>query len=281
METLLTGCGDNLAEYVSDSRFAFERTDVRRFIRVDVALDAVVHIATPATARVYLDLPIHSLKVGTLGTLNALGLGEGLGARRSCWRPRQRRRATMLNPAARVLRAQRQPRRLPRLLRRGQALRRGHDDCAPSRARGPGVDRAHFNTYGSIMCRDYGRAVPILVSQTLRSEPIAVQCAGSQTRSLSYVDDLVEGLGRLFVSDLIGPVNLGTLQEIVLELAERVRVAVGAVVPIEFTQRPEDDPQLRRPDISLARIELGWEPKVPLETGLEWKVAWASEAWTS
>jgi dTDP-glucose 4,6-dehydratase len=96
------------------------------------------------------------------------------------------------------------------------------------------------------------------------------------------VDDLVEGLWRLFVSDLTGPVNLGNPEEVtVLELAERVRVAVGAEVPIEFTQRPVDDPQVRRPDISLARLELGWQPKVPLETGLERMVASASEAWTT
>ncbi len=109
--------------------------------------------------------------------------------------------------------------------------------------------------------------------------PITVHGDGSQTRSLCYVDDLVEGLWRLFVSDLTGPVNLGNPEEgTVFELAERVRATVGAEVPIQFTERPEDDPQVRRPDISLARLELGWEPKVPLETGLERAVAWASEA---
>jgi dTDP-glucose 4,6-dehydratase len=132
------------------------------------------------------------------------------------------------------------------------------------------------------MRRDDGRAVPTFVSQALRGEPITVHGDGSQTRSLCYVDDLVEGLWRLFVSDLIGPVNLGNPEEVtVLELAERVRATVRAEVPIEFTERPEDDPQVRRPDISLARLELGWEPKVPLDTGLERMVAWASEAWAT
>jgi nucleoside-diphosphate-sugar epimerase len=120
------------------------------------------------------------------------------------------------------------------------------------------------------------------VSLALRGEPITVHGDGSQTRSLCYVDDLVEGPWRLFVSDLTGPVNLGNPEEVtVLELAERVRVGVDAEVPIEFTERPEDDPQVRRPDISLARLELGWEPKVPLDTGLERMVAWASDAWTT
>ena len=105
-----------------------------------------------------------------------------------------------------------------------------------------------FNTYGPRMRRDDGRAVPTFVSQALRGEPITVHGDGSQTRSLCYVDDLVEGLWRLFVSDLTDPVNLGNPEEVtVLELAERVRVAVGAEVPIEFTERPEDDPQVRRP----------------------------------
>jgi nucleoside-diphosphate-sugar epimerase len=139
-----------------------------------------------------------------------------------------------------------------------------------------------FNTYGPRMRRDDGRAVPTFVSQALRGDPITVHGDGSQTRSLCYVDDLVEGLWRLLVSDLTGPVNLGNPEEVtVLGLAERVRAAVGADVSIEFTERPEDDPQVRRPDISLARLELGWEPKVPLETGLERMVAWASEAWTT
>jgi dTDP-glucose 4,6-dehydratase len=132
------------------------------------------------------------------------------------------------------------------------------------------------------MRRDDGRAVPTFVSQALRGEPITVHGDGSQTRSLCYVDDLVEGLWRLLVSDLTGPVNIGNPEEVtVLELAERVRAAVGAEVSIEFTQRPEDDPQVRRPDTSLGRLELGWEPKVPLDTGLERMVAWASEAWAT
>ena len=139
-----------------------------------------------------------------------------------------------------------------------------------------------FNTYGPRMRRDDGRAVPTFVWQALCGEPITVHGDGSQTRSLCYVDDLVEGLWRLLVSDLTGPVNLGNPEEVtVLELAERVRTAARAEVPIAFTERPEDDPQVRRPDISLARLELGWEPKVPLETGLERMVAWASEAWTT
>jgi dTDP-glucose 4,6-dehydratase len=137
-----------------------------------------------------------------------------------------------------------------------------------------------FNTYGPRMRRKDGRALPTFLSQALAGQPITVQGDGAQTRSLCYVDDLVEGLWRLLVSDLTGPVNLGNPEELtVLELAERVRAAVGADVEILHVDRPVDDPQVRRPDISLARLELGWEPKVPLETGLERMVAWASKEW--
>jgi nucleoside-diphosphate-sugar epimerase len=115
-----------------------------------------------------------------------------------------------------------------------------------------------------------------------QSQPMSVHGDGNQTRSQWYLDDVVEGLWRLLVSALTGPVDVGNPEEVtVLELAERVRAAVGAEVPTEFTECPEDDSQVRRPDISLAGLELGWEPKVTLDTGLEGMVAWASEAWTT
>ena len=162
-------------------------------------------------------------------------------------------------------------------LRRGQAARRGHDECVRPRTRRPNIDRVHPQHVRSRIRRDYGRAVPTIVSQTLRDEPITVHGAGSQKRSPSYINDLGEGLWRLFVllvADLIGAVNLDTPEEVIVpELAERIRVAVGAVIPVEFTQHPEDAPQLRGPDISLAGIEPGWGPKVPLETGLERRIA--------
>jgi nucleoside-diphosphate-sugar epimerase len=139
-----------------------------------------------------------------------------------------------------------------------------------------------FNTYGPRMRADDGRAVPTFVRQALHGEPLTVHGDGTQTRSLCYVDDLIEGLWRLVISDLTGPVNLGNPQEVtVLHLAERIRAAAGADVPIAFVDRPEDDPQVRRPDVGLARLELGWEPKVSLEAGLERMVAWAAEAWAA
>jgi len=282
LDTLLTGREDNLAGCVSDPGFAFERTDVTRFIDVAGAVDAVAHLASPASPRDYLDHPIHTLKVGALGTLNALGLAKASGAGFVLASTSEAYGDPLVNPQPESYWGNVNP----------VGPRGVYDEAKRfAEAMTMAYHRVHavpvsiariFNTYGPRMRRDDGRAVPTFVSQALRGEPITVHGDGTQTRSLCYVDDLVEGLWRLFVSDLTGPVNLGNPEEVtVLELAERVRAAVGAEVPIEFTERPEDDPQVRRPDISLARLELGWEPKVPLDTGLERMVAWASEAWTN
>jgi dTDP-glucose 4,6-dehydratase len=282
LDTLLTGREDNLAGCLSDPRFAFERTDVTRFITVEGAIDAVVHLASPASPRDYLDHPIHTLKVGALGTLNALGLAKASGARFLLASTSEAYGDPLVNPQPETYWGNVNP----------VGPRGVYDEAKRfAEATTMAYHRVHavpvsiariFNTYGPRMRRDDGRAVPTFLSQALRGETITVHGDGSQTRSLCYVDDLVEGLWRLLVSDLTGPVNIGNPEEVtVLELAERVRVAVGAEVPIEFTERPEDDPQVRRPDISLARLELGWEPKVPLDTGLERMVAWASEAWTT
>jgi dTDP-glucose 4,6-dehydratase len=282
LDTLLTGLEDNLAGCASDPRFAFERTDVTRFINVDGAIDAVAHLASPASPRDYLDHPIHTLKVGALGTLNALGLAKTSGSRFMLASTSEAYGDPLVNPQPESYWGNVNP----------VGPRGVYDEAKRfAEAMTMAYHRVHavpvsivriFNTYGPRMRRDDGRAVPTFVSQALRGDPITVHGDGSQTRSLCYVDDLVEGLWRLLVSDLTGPVNLGNPEEVtVLGLAERVRAAVGADVSIEFTERPEDDPQVRRPDISLARLELGWEPKVPLETGLERMVAWASEAWTT
>ena len=282
LDSLLTGREDNIAACLSDPRFSFERADVTTFIRVEGPIDAVLHLASPASPRDYLDHPIHTLKVGALGTLNALGLAKASGARFMLASTSEAYGDPLVNPQPESYRGHVNPvgprgvyheaKRFAEALT--MAYRRAHD--VPVR-----IARI-FNTYGPRMRRDDGRAVPTFVRQALEGDPLTVHGDGSQTRSLCYVDDLVEGLWRLLVSDLTGPVNLGNPEEVtVLELAERVRAAVGADVPIEFGERLEDDPQVRRPDIALAKLELGWEPKVPLETGLERMVAWAADAWTT
>ena len=282
LDTLLTGREENLAGCLADPGFSFERVNVIEFIRVDGPVDAVIHLASPASPRDYLDHPIHTLKVGALGTLNALGLAKASGSRFLLASTSEAYGDPLVNPQPESYWGNVNP-----VGPRGvyDEAKRFAEAMAMAyhRVHGVRVSIARiFNTYGPRMRRDDGRAVPTFVSQALNGEPITVHGDGSQTRSLCFVDDLVEGLWRLLVSDLVGPVNLGNPEEVtVLELAERVRAAVGKDVPIEFTDRPVDDPRVRRPDISLAKEELGWEPKVPLESGLERMVAWATDAWTT
>ena len=132
-----------------------------------------------------------------------------------------------------------------------------------------------FNTYGPRMRRHDGRAVPTFIDQALRAEPITVHGDGSQTRSLCYVDDLIEGIWRFLRSDLTGPMNLGSTEEVTMaELAELIRSLTGARSPIVYTDRPVDDPENRRPDTSLARDRLGWTPQIPLREGLSKTIGW-------
>ncbi len=282
LDTLLTGREENLGSSRSDPRFTFVQADVTEYIRVDGPVDAVVHLASPASPRAYLDHPIHTLKVGALGTLNALGLAKASGARFLLTSTSEVYGDPLVNPQPEAYWGNVNP----------VGPRGVYDEAKRfAEAMTMAYHRVHvvpvriariFNTYGPRMRRDDGRAIPTFVSQALAGAPITVHGDGTQTRSLCFVDDLVEGLWRLLVSDLTGPVNLGNPEEVtVLELAERVRAGTGADVEIEFVERPDDDPQVRRPDISLARLELGWEPKVPLETGLERMIGWARGAWAS
>jgi dTDP-glucose 4,6-dehydratase len=136
-----------------------------------------------------------------------------------------------------------------------------------------------FNTYGPRMRPDDGRAIPTFIRQALAGDPITVAGDGSQTRSVCYVDDLVDGILRLAAAELAGPVNIGNPGEFsVLELAELIRTAVGSASPIEFVPRPQDDPTVRQPDITLARTALGWEPVVSLQDGLKPTIGWIRDA---
>jgi len=282
LDTLLTGREENLAGCTSDPGFSFERADITELIRVDGEVDAVVHLASPASPRDYLVHPIHTLKVGALGTLHALGLARERNARFLLASTSEAYGDPLVNPQPETYWGNVNP----------VGPRGVYDEAKRfAEAMTMAYHRVHavpvriariFNTYGPRMRADDGRAVPTFVRQALHGEPLTVHGDGTQTRSLCYVDDLIEGLWRLIVSDLTGPVNLGNPQEVtVLHLAERIRAAAGADVPIAFVDRPEDDPQVRRPDVGLARLELGWEPKVPLETGLDRMVAWAAEAWAA
>jgi len=280
-DSLLTGSVDNLVGSLSNERFRYQRYDVTNYLYVDGPVDWVLHLASPASPSDYLEYPIHTLKVGALGTLHALGLAKS------------KRAGFMLASTSEVYgdpKVHPQPESYwgnvnpigPRGVydeakRYAEAMA-----MAYHRTHGISVKIARiFNTYGPRMRRDDGRAVPTFVEQALEGEPITVHGDGSQTRSLCYVDDLVEGIWRLLTSDVVGmPINLGNPEEVkVLDLARTIVLLAGSGSEVVFTERPIDDPEVRCPDISRATSLLGWLPSVPLSDGLARTIEWARGAW--
>ncbi|MEW6072317.1 MAG: UDP-glucuronic acid decarboxylase family protein [Planctomycetota bacterium] len=269
MDNLITGDLRNVEHLFARPAFHFHHQDVTEFIHVPGRLDAVLHFASPASPIDYLELPIQTLKVGSLGTHKALGLAHAKGARfllastSECYgdplvHPQTEEYWGNVNPVG--------PRGVYDEAKRfaeamTMAYHRYHDvDTRIVRI---------FNTYGPRMRINDGRALPAFMAQALRGEPLTVFGDGSQTRSFCYVDDLVEGIWRLLHSNEVMPVNIGNPRELsILEFARRVLEVTGASSPIEFRPLPQDDPKVRQPDIAKARRVLGWEPRVDLEEGL-------------
>jgi dTDP-glucose 4,6-dehydratase len=281
LDSLLTGRIANLDGFESHERFRFESHDVTTPIAVEGDVDWVLHFASPASPSDYLSHPIHTLKVGALGTLNALGLAKAKGAGFLLAstsevygdpqvHPQPEEYWGNVNPIG--------PRGVYDEAKRyaeamAMAYLRVHDVQVK-------IARI-FNTYGPRLRRGDGRAVPTFVEQALGGDPITVHGDGSQTRSLCYVDDLVEGIWRLLTSDVVGmPVNLGNPEEVkVLDLARTIVLLAGSASEVIFTERPIDDPEVRCPDISRATSLLGWVPLIPLTDGLERTISWARETW--
>jgi dTDP-glucose 4,6-dehydratase len=281
LDSLLTGRIANLDGFESHERFRFESHDVTTPISVEGDVDWVLHFASPASPSDYLSHPIHTLKVGALGTLNALGLAKAKGAGFLLAstsevygdpqvHPQPEEYWGNVNPIG--------PRGVYDEAKRyaeamAMAYLRVHDV--------PVKIARIFNTYGPRLRRGDGRAVPTFVEQALGGDPITVHGDGSQTRSLCYVDDLVEGIWRLLTSDVVGmPVNLGNPEEVkVLDLARTIVLLAGSASEVIFTERPIDDPEVRCPDISRATSLLGWVPLIPLTDGLERTISWARETW--
>jgi dTDP-glucose 4,6-dehydratase len=280
LDSFLTGSPDNIASLLGEEGFRFEKYDVTNFLHVEGPLDWVLHLASPASPIDYLEHPIHTLKVGALGTLRALGLAKAKGAAFFLASTSEVYGDPQVHPQPEAYWGHVNP-----VGPRGvydEAKRYAEAMAAAyRRAHGVPVRIARiFNTYGPRMRRRDGRAVPTFVAQALAGEPITVHGEGTQTRSLCYVDDLIEGFWRLLGADVQDPVNLGNPEEItILELAERIREESGSGSEITFAGRPEDDPEVRCPDITTARTRLGWEPQVPLTEGLKRTVEWAREAW--
>jgi dTDP-glucose 4,6-dehydratase len=269
MDNLVTGSADNIAHLFADRRFTFIQQDVTTYIYVKGPVDAILHFASPASPVDYLELPIQTLKVGSLGTHKALGLAKEKNARfllastSECYgdplvHPQNEDYWGNVNPIG--------PRGVYDEAKRfAEAITMAYHRTHGVQTR---IVRI-FNTHGPRMRLRDGRVVPNFISQALRGEPITVYGDGSQTRSFCYVSDLVEGIVRLLRSDYSGPVNCGNPTEVtILEFAERIKALTTSTSEIVFRPLPEDDPKVRQPDITRARAILGWEPAVGLEDGL-------------
>jgi dTDP-glucose 4,6-dehydratase len=269
MDNLLTGNPRNIAHLQDEKRFRFVRHNVTEFIFVDGPLDAVLHFASPASPIDYLELPIQTLKVGSLGTHNALGLALEKRARFLLASTSEVYGDPLIHPQPETYWGNVNP-----IGPRGvydEAKRFGEAiTMAYRRARGVDTRIVRiFNTYGERMRPRDGRVVPALICQALDGEPMTVFGDGSQTRSFCYVSDLVDGIYRLLLSNIPEPVNIGNPAELsVLEFAKAIRRLTGTKSEIVFKPLPVDDPKVRQPDISKAKEKLGWTPKVNLEEGL-------------
>lgn len=269
LDNLVTGSGTNVDHLAKNSHFSFQQQNVSEYIDVSGPVEAVLHFASPASPPDYLRLPIQTLKVGALGTHNALGLALAKKARfllastSECYgnpdvSPQPESYWGHVNPIG------------PRGVY--DEAKRFAEAMTMAYHRYHGLDTRIvriFNTYGPRMRLNDGRALPNFLHQALTGEPITVYGDGKQTRSFCYVSDLIEGIYRLFESQEHEPVNVGNPHEItILEFAERVRALVGSKTPIVFRPLPQDDPKQRCPDITKAKRILKWEPKIDLEQGL-------------
>ena len=279
LDNFLTGRPANVEHLLEHERFRLVRCDVTEYVHVPGAVDAVLHFASPASPIDYLQLPIETLKVGSIGTLHALGLAKDKGARFLLASTSETYGDPQVHPQPETYWGHVNP-----VGPRGvyDEAKRYAEALTMAYRRTHGVDTAIvriFNTHGPRMRPNDGRAIPAFATQALAGQPITVAGDGLQTRSIIYVDDLVEGLVRLLRSDLEGPVNIGNPREAtVLEIAEAVRALVGSSSEIVFVPRPVDDPSVRQPDITLARTALGWEPQVGFEQGLARTVEWFRSA---
>ena len=275
IDNFVTGTIENVHHLQGREGFRLIKLDVSDYISIPGPVDYVLHFASPASPIDYAERPIQTMKAGSLGTLHTLGLAKEKGARyllastsetygdpqvhpqpESYWG-----NVNPVGPRACYDEAKRFAEALTTAYRTNHGL-----NTAIMRI---------FNTYGPRMRPDDGRVIPNFINQALAGAPITVQGDGSQTRSVCHVDDLVEGALRLLFSDLAGPVNVGNPHEMtILELADLIRELTGSDSPLEFIDRAQDDPSRRQPDITLARTELRWEPKVEVRDGLLDTIAW-------
>ncbi|MFQ5627676.1 MAG: UDP-glucuronic acid decarboxylase family protein [bacterium] len=274
IDNLLTGSITNI-EHLQEQKFRFIKNDVTEYIYIDGEIDYILHFASPASPMDYLQLPIQTMKVGAMGTHKALGLALAKGATfllastsevygDPLEHPQREDYWGHVNPVG--------PRGVYDEAKRfAEALTMAYH-------RYHGVDTKIvriFNTYGPRMRPNDGRAIPAFIPQALRGEALTVFGDGSQTRSFCFVEDLIDGIYRLLISDCHDPVNIGNPNEMTIgELAEEIIRATGSTSNVIYKPLPQDDPKIRQPDISKAKEILGWEPKYSLREGLAKTIAW-------
>ena len=278
LDNFLTGSPANVEHLLSNPRFRMMRVNVTDYVHVPGDVDVIYHFASPASPIDYLQLPIQTMKVGSIGTLHMLGMAKDKGSRFVLAstseaygdpevHPQPESYWGHVNPVG--------PRGVYDEAKRfAEALTMAYRTF---HAVDTGIVRI-FNTFGERLRVNDGRAIPTFIKQALKNEPITVAGDGTQTRSLQYVSDLVEGVVRMAASDHSGPINIGTPHEMtMLDLAQTIKRLCDSSSEIRFIERPTDDPEVRRPDITLAREVLGWEPVVPFEEGMKRTIAWFRE----
>lgn len=269
MDNLVTGSKANIAHLEGNPRFSFIEHNVTQYIDLEGPLDRIYHFASPASPIDYAEMPIQTLKVGALGTHNALGVAKAKGARLLLASTSEVYGDPLVHPQPESYWGNVNP----------IGARSCYDEAKRfAEAITMAYHRAHsvdtrivriFNTYGPRMRLNDGRAIPNFLTQALKGEPITVYGDGKQTRSFCYVSDLVDGIVKLMESDEPMPVNVGNPTELtLLEMAERIKARTGSASELVFKELPSDDPKVRKPDITRATTILGWAPKVDLEEGL-------------
>ncbi len=269
MDNFITGSADNIEHLIGNPNFHFIHHDVTNFVYVPGELDFILHFASPASPIDYLKLPIQTLKVGSLGTHNTLGLAKAKNARYLLASTSEVYGDPLIHPQPESYWGNVNP----------VGLRGVYDEAKRfAEAMTMAYNRYHnldtrivriFNTYGPRMRINDGRAIPAFISQALNAEPITVFGDGSQTRSVCYVDDLVEGIYRLLLSNESLPVNIGNPQELsMLQLAQEIIDIIGSKSDIIFKELPEDDPKVRQPDTNRANTILNWSANINRQDGL-------------
>ena len=270
IDNLVTGDTQNISHLVGNEKFRFVHHDVSEYIVVDGPVHHVLHFASPASPIDYLKLPIQTLKVGSLGTHKALGLAKAKGARFLIASTSEVYGDPLIHPQKESYWGNVNP-----IGSRGvyDEAKRFSEAMTMAYHGYHKVDTRIvriFNTYGPRMRVNDGRAIPAFMSQAIRGEDVTVFGDGSQTRSVCYVDDLIDGIYRLLMSTITEPVNIGNPDELtMLQLAKEVLELTGSKSKVVFKPLPEDDPKVRQPDISKAKSLLGWQPKVPRSVGLK------------